>query len=1057
MRMFKALLLTLFFVQGVLAQERNVTGVVYDENRNPMPGVTIGVKGENEQTSTGNDGRFSIRVKVADAVLTFSSLGYASQEHPASGTSITVTMYPDAAGLDEVVVIGYGEVKRKDLTGAVASVDAKTITAAPVSSALEAIQGRVAGLNINLTEGSPDAEITVRVRGGGSITQDNAPLYIVDGFPVSSIADIAPQDIESIDILKDASSTAIYGARGANGVILVTTKGGTAGKTAISLNMFTGTRHLANKLDVLSPFDYVSWQYEHSLLRNSPENYTRYFGNYQDIDLYAHVEPNDWQEIIFGRTGTTYNQNLNVSGGSDKTRYSVSHSFVKDRAIMQMSDFQRHNANFKLNHKLYDNLTLDLGARYSDMQVNGGGTNEQTAISSADSRLKYSILYPPFPVAGLTTTTETDDDFNLYSPLVAISDNDRYYRRKTINLNAALSYRVINNLRLRTEFGYDNYRNDDDRFYGLTTYYVRNVPAGPYQDKPGLVLTNTNRNGWRNTNTATYTFDNHIGKDHKLNLLVGQEYLFTENQVLTNAIHNFPTSFGFEDARKLTTQGVPNSVDNNFSPDDKLLSFFGRANYDFQEKFLLSATFRADGSSKFSEENRWGYFPSVSAAWRLSEEGFLEGVSHWMNDLKLRASYGTAGNNRIPAGLLVQVYNNSTTNWVNDYDNFWAPSKTMANPDLKWETTVTRNIGLDFSLWNGRLSGTADAYLNKTKDLLIAYPVGGTGYDVQYRNLGDTQNKGLEFTLNGVLLQKPNFELSANANIAFNRNKVLNIGGIESIPGTSGWASTAIGTDYMVEVGGSIGQMFGYKSAGRYELSDFDRYDESANGWVLKEGVVDGSEMIGLLRPGTMKVQDLDGDGSITVADRTFIGDANPLHTGGFSLMSRIYDFDIATYFTWSYGNDVYNANKIEYTSTSQYSSRNFIDVVASGNRWTNLRPDGTISNDAEELAAMNANTTMWSPNTRSFMFTDWAVEDGSFLRLSTVTVGYTLPKTISAKLRMQSLRVYASGYNLWLLTNYSGFDPEVSTRRQTQLTPGVDYSAYPRSRSFVFGLNVNF
>lgn len=1048
----------LFVIQCVFAQERTISGTVYDEDRIPMAGVTVKVKGMNQQTSTDGTGYFTIAVPKGGRVLVFSSIGYLEQEQNIQGnTKISVTMRADAAGLDEVVVIGYGSVRRKDLTGAVASVDAKTITAAPVSSALEAIQGRVAGLNINTTEGSPDAELTVRVRGGGSITQDNSPLYIVDGFPVSSIADIAPQDIESIDILKDASSTAIYGARGANGVILVTTKGGKTGKTAISFNVFTGSRNLANKLDVLSPLDYVTWQYEHSLLANKPENYTQYFGNYQDIDLYADVEPNDWQEIIFGRTGNTYNQNLNLSGGGEKTRFSVSHSFVKDRAIMQMSDFQRHNANFKLNHKLYEGLTLDIGARYSDTQVNGGGMNEQNEVSSADSRLKYAMLYPPFPVAGLTTTTETDDDFNLYSPIVAISDNDQYYRRKTVNLNAALSYQVLPNLRLRSEFGYDNYRNDQDRFYGATTYYVRNVPAADYQDKPGLILTNTSRNGWRNTNTATYTLDDMIGEDHKLNIMVGQEYIFTENQVLTNAIHNFPESFSFEDARKLTTQGVPNSVDNNFSPDDKLLSFFGRANYDFRGKYLLSATFRADGSSKFSKDNWWGYFPSISGAWRLSDEEFLSDAKAWLTDMKLRASYGTAGNNRIPSGLLVQTFNNSTTNWVNGYDNYWAASKTMANPDLKWETTVTRNIGLDFTLWNGRLSGTIDAYHNKTKDLLIAFPVAGTGYDVQYRNLGNTQNKGLEFTLNGGVVRKTNFDLSINANIAFNRNKVLSLGAIENISGTSGWASTAIGTDYLVEVGAPIGQMYGYQSDGRYEVADFDRYDAGSNQWVLKEGVTDGRELVGLIRPGSMKIKDLDGDGKVSVADRTIIGNANPLHTGGFSITSRVYNFDFATYFTWSYGNDIYNANKIEYTSTSQYNSRNMIDAVASGSRWTNLRPDGTISNDPTELEAMNANTTMWSPYTRSFTFSDWAVEDGSFLRLSTATIGYTFPQSVTSKLKMQNLRIYASGYNLLLFTDYSGFDPEVSTRRRTPLTPGVDYSAYPKSRSFVFGLNVNF
>ncbi|MCA5004001.1 TonB-dependent receptor [Sphingobacterium sp. WQ 366] len=1052
--MFTVLMLILTW-QFSFAQQRSVNGVVSDGNNQPLSGVTVSVKGSNRQAMTDAQGKFKIQVNSTKEIIVATLMGYTTHEIVVgSQNNLALTLANTEESLEEVVVIGYGTVKRKDLTGAVSSVDAKTIAAAPVASALEAIQGRVAGLNIASTEGSPDAELTVRVRGGGSITQDNSPLYIVDGFPVNSISEIAPQDIETIDILKDASSTAIYGSRGANGVILVTTKSGKAGRTSISLNAFTGVRNLANKLDVLDPLDYVTWQYEQALLANKLNNYTDYFGNFQDIDLYANVQANDWQDIIFGRTGNTYNQNISFNGGSEKTKFSVSHSFVKDKAIMQMSDYQRQNANFKLNHKLYENLTLDLGVRYSDMRVNGGGMNEQNEKSSADSRLKYAMLYPPFPVEGLTTSTETDDDFNLYSPIIAISDNDQYFQRKTYNLNAGLTYEIVDNLRLRSEFGYDSYRNDQDRFYGGTTYYVRNVPARENQNLPALGITNSNRNGWRNTNTLNYDFKKHISDDHSLNMLLGQEYLIIQNQVLNNMMHGFPSEFSFDEARKLTTQGKPFSVDNNFAPDDKLLSFFGRANYGYKEKYLLSATFRADGSSKLSTNNRWGYFPSVSGAWRISGEEFLQDAA-WLSDLKIRASYGAAGNNRIPSGLLVQTFNNSVTSWVNGYSNYWAASKTMANPDLKWETTITRNIGLDFSLLKNRLSGTVDAYLNKTKDLLIAYPVAGTGYDIQFRNIGNTQNKGLEFSLNYTAVRKTNFDLTLNANIAFNRNEVLDLGSLENIPGTSGWASTAINMDYLVQVGSAVGRMYGYQSDGRYEVSDFEGF--IGNQWKLKEGVATASDVVGTIRPGSMKLKDLNGDKRVSVDDRTFIGNANPLNTGGFSIASRIYNFDLAAYFNWSYGNDVYNANKIEYTSTSQYFSRNMLKEMESGKRWTNLRADGTISNDPAELEQMNANTTMWSPYIGRFVFSDYAIEDGSFLRMSTLTLGYTLPKHISTRLRMQNLRIYASGYNLWLLTNYSGFDPEVSTRRQTPMTPGVDYSAYPKSRSFLVGLNVNF
>nr|WP_276899857.1 TonB-dependent receptor [Pedobacter kyonggii] len=1042
------------------AQNRQLTGTVKDKkDGQPLVGVSVAIAGTKNGTSTDANGTFKISIPTNGAVLTFTYIGYKTKNVSATNeTKLSVTLDEDANNLEEVTVnVGYGVVRKKDLTGAVGSVGADVIAAAPVSSALEAIQGRVAGINISSTEGSPNAELTVRVRGGGSITGDNSPLYIVDGFPVATIADIAPQDIESIDILKDASSTAIYGSRGANGVILVTTKNSKDGKTSISLNVFGGVRNLANKLDVLTPYDYVTWQYERALLDKSLTDYTQYFGNYQDIDLYQNVAANDWQEIIFGRTGNTFNSNLSINGGGEKTKYSLSHSYVKDKAIMQLSDYERQNLNFKLNHKLYKGLTLDFGFRYANAKTKGGGSNEQNEVSSADSRLKNAMIYPPFPVAGLTTTTETNEEFNLYSPLISISDNDQYIQRKTFNINGALSYDIIDNLRFKSEVGFDDLRNNQDRYYGNTTYYVRNVPSGPNQNKPAVIFTNTSRNSIRNANTLNYSFGKILDKKHNLNVLLGQEYIKTELQVLTNTVHGFPTSFTFQDTRFLSTQGQANSIDNNFSPDDKLLSFFGRANYDYLGKYLISATFRADGSSKFSPENRWGYFPSASAAWRISQEDFMQGTKSWLSDLKLRMSYGTAGNNNIPPGQMTQSLQNSVTTWVNGFGNYWAASKTMANPDLKWETTVTRNIGLDFSLLGSKLTGTVDAYLNKTKDLLIAFPVAGTGYDFQYRNIGSTQNKGIELSLNWNAIRKTNFDLSFNANISINRNKVLSLGSVKNINGSAGWASTEIGVDYLVEENASVGRIYGYRNAGRYEVSDFSGYNATTGNWTLKPGVVDGSAFLGTIRPGTMKIEDISGDGKIDLADRSIIGNANPLNTGGFSINSRIYNFDIGAYFNWSYGNDIYNANKIEYTSTSKYSSRNMISEMATGNRWTNLRADGTISNDPAELSAMNANTTLWSPYMKSFVLSDWAVEDGSFLRLSTLTLGYTLPDKIAAKLKMKKLRVYASAYNLWLWTNYTGFDPEVSTRRKTPLTPGVDYSAYPKSQSFLLGLNVNF
>jgi TonB-linked SusC/RagA family outer membrane protein len=1064
----RSITITLFLISlfsvTIFAQVRTVTGVVKDQTGEPIIGANILVKGTSVGTITDFNGAYRIEIPANSKTLVFSYVGMKSQELNISGNVMNVTLADDTKLLDEVVAIGYGTARRRDVTGPVSSVKSEAITAIPVASPVEAITGKLAGVQVTTTEGSPDAEVKIRVRGGGSITGDNKPLFIVDGFPVNSISDISPSDIESIDVLKDASSGAIYGSRGANGVVIVTTKSGKEGKVSVSYNAYTGYKKIARTLDVLTAYDYAKWQYELSLLKNnnSPDSYEKFFGAYEDMDLYNNIPVNDWQNLVFGRTGTTFNHNLSINGGTATSKFTFSYNHIKEKAIMQMSGFKRDNLNFKYTNKPVKNVTLDFSARYSGTNITGGGANEQKEVSSADSRLKHAMIYTPFPIKDLTADAGAADDTevgNLYNPLVNISDNDRLQNRQNYNLAGAFTWELYKNLRLKMELGYDDYRNNDSRYYGLTTYYIKNVPSSENQNLPAVILTNDVRNSIRTTNTINYDFKSLITtKDHSLNTMIGQEYIHTQSQSLTTVVHGFPAGFNSDAAYRLTTQGKAYSIDNFFAPDDILLSFFGRANYDYKGKYLVTATFRADGSSKFSRGNRWGYFPSGAFAWRASSEEFMAGSKDWLDDLKIRLSVGTAGNNNIPSGQMAQTYRSSSTSWINGYTSFWAPSKVMANPDLKWETTVTRNLGIDFTLLRSKLSGTVDMYFNTTKDLLINFLTSGTGYDSQYRNMGETQNKGLELSLNWVAIEKKDYGLSFSANIGFNKNRINSLGLMDDFGWSSGWASTEIGWDYWIAKGGSVGEMWGYKSAGRYEVSDFQGYDATSKKWILKDGVVDSSPVIGTLRPGSMKLQDLTGDNLVGgMEDRTIIGDANPLHTGGFTLNGRVKDFDLTANFNWSFGNDVYNANKVEYTSTSKYQYRNMTTEMQDGIRWTNLKADGTISNDPEELAAMNANTTLWSPYMARYIFSDWAVEDASFLRLNTLSLGYSIPKSVLSKVKIQRLRVYATAYNIFVLTNYSGFDPEVSTRRQTTLTPGVDYSAYPKSRQLVFGLNLNF
>ena len=1065
----RMVLLAAFALGGTLLADAQTKVTVVDATGEAVIGASVIEKGTRNGGVTDLDGNFTITVKSNNPIV-ISYIGMKSQTLSVKGKStLKVVLEDDNTTLNDVVVIGYGSVKKKDLTGSVATVNSEALQAVPVANASEALTGKMPGVQITSTEGSPDAEVKIRVRGGGSITQSNDPLYIVDGFPVDGISDIPANDIEDITVLKDASSTAIYGSRGANGVILVTTKSGKAGQTKVSYNAYYSWKKIAKTMDVLSAYDYANWQYELALLKNSNDpskisSYTDYFGNYQDIDLYKNIEENDWQDITFGRTGHTFNHNVNINGGSDAIKYAFSYAHMNDKAIMIGSSFKRDNFSLKLNTKPTKRTTLDFQARYAITDIRGGGANEATGSYDTDRRLAYSVIYTPIPLANLDPTAGTDDDLgNLYNPVQAAADNDRKKQRKNLNMGGSFGWEVIDDLKLKTEFGYDDYNEYDQRFWGLTTYYIKNVPASANQNHPAINLVNTSRHRFRNTNTANYDFKKILNsEDHSLNLLVGHEYVITKKHANTNTVHGFPVDYDSNTAWKLSSQGVPFTVDDSYAADDKLLSWFGRLNYNFQDKYLLSATFRADASSKFAKQNRWGYFPSAALAWRVSSEKFMEGTKGWLDDLKLRLSYGTAGNNNIPTGQVQHVYENKPTSWVNGISNYWAPSKTMANPDLKWETTITRNVGLDFTMLGGKLNGTIEAYINTTKDLLIQFPTQGTGYDNQYRNLGKTENKGVEVSFTYHIINKKDYGLDFSANWGLNKTKIKTLGIMEDFGKNTNWASTEIGNDYWIAVGGAVGEIYGYKSDGRYEVNDFDSYDAATDTWKLKEGVADASAVVGKIRPGSMKIMnvaDEEGkEGKIGNEDITTLGNVKPDFFGGFSLTGRAYGFDLIANFNYSVGNKEYNANKIMYTQTSKYQYRNMISIMEAGKRWTNLDPEtGLLTNDPTRLAQLNQNTTMWSPYTSKMVLTDWAVEDASFLRLNTLSLGYTIPATLTKRAGINSLRFYVTAYNVFTITGYDGYDPEADCIRKDQLTPNVDYSGYPRSRSFVVGLNLNF
>ncbi|MHA6279662.1 SusC/RagA family TonB-linked outer membrane protein [Salinimicrobium sp. CAU 1759] len=1048
---------------GANAQESvTVSGTVVDaESQEPLPGVNILEKGTSNGTMTNFDGEYSIEVSGPNAVLVYSFMGFRPQEVRVNGrNNIKVEMQLDQNALDEVVVVGYGTARRSDLTGSVVSISGEKLDEQARASVAETLTGRLPGVQVLSTEGSPDAEINIRIRGNGSLTQDSSPLIIVDGFPVASMGDISPTDIASISVLKDASSTAIYGSRGANGVIIITTKDGVSGKISVSVNAFHGFQKIAETIDVLDPADFVKWQYEYALL-DDPENidsYENYFGLWQDYDLYVGQEGNNWQKQVYGNMGEVQSHDISIRGGSEKASYNFNYAHYDVSTIMIGSAYKRDNLALALKSQAGEKVDLSFTVRYSDTEIDGGGTNEQNEISSADSRLKYSVQYSPIPISGLTTTN-TDEALAGYlvNPFVATSDNQRQQLRRNYNMLGSFGWDIMDNLRFQSDFGLDYRIEQDYRYYGRSTYYSRNRPSADNQGLPSLVYSDRKRESFRNANTLNYNFEEYLGEDHNLKLLLGQEMIVTNDNEETAEIQGFPKDFDFETTRKLTTQGIPQSVDNFYRPDDKLLSFFGRVNYDFKNKYLITATYRADGSSKFLGDNRWGYFPSAAVAWKMSEENFLQDVE-WLDALKLRLSYGEAGNNNIPAGQTVQSFQSNTTTYLNGIPTYWSASRVLANPDLRWETTVTQNAGLDYELMNGMLRGSIEAYKNVTTDLLLAFRTPGSGYEFQYRNLGEIQNTGIEGAINYNPIMEEDYGLSFALNMSANKNRINSLGSLENYQDYSGWASSEIGSDYAVWVGQPVGAMYGYRNDGRYEVSDFN-YDPATNSYTLKPDVVDATDVVGQLMPGSLKLEDINGDGVVDINDNSIIGDANPDFTGGFVIDAYAYGFDFSAAFNFSVGNDVYNANKVQFTTANENGQyRNLSAIMADGNRWTNLNPEtGQLITDPDALAAANASTTMWSPYMRNYVFSDWAVEDGSFLRLNTLTLGYTLPASLVSRANLTKLRFYATANNVFILTDYSGLDPEVSTRRKTPLTPGVDYSPFPRSRQVVFGLNLNF
>ena len=1087
-RSFYLSLLTCLFSAFAWGQTRQVTGRIVSDSSQPIVSANVNIKGTATTVATDNEGRFSINIPDNNnVVLVISSVGYSTQTINVGARNVVdVTLTASSAALSDVVVIGYQTVRRRDVMASISSVSAKDLKDIPINSAAEALNGRLAGVTATTSEGAPDATVRIRVRGGMSITQNNDPLYIIDGVQVENgLNTISPQDIQSIDVLKDAAATAIYGARGANGVIVITTKSGRPGKTIIGYNGFVGVRNLPKTLEVLSPYDFVVYQSERSR-GNTTDSTTfvnRFGTTWDTLNVYKSATPVDWQKEVFGNTGVTTTHNLTVSGGNNKVTYNFGYTYNNEKAVVLNSNYKRHLLNAKADYKITDKLKVGVGARYSLQTVLGAGVSSEQG--SSYNRLRNAVRYRPF----LSPGQDLDDpdpyaDPNAGNGLILVNPiqlvNSEYRKKTTdvFNITANASYTIAKNLSFRSTFGYDKSNLVDLKYSdSLTPYSV--IQGGKL---PIAGLDTSDRTTITNSNVLTYSPD--LKDKHDFDILLGEETYELRTESRNSLFRNFPRNTSHEDAFNNTSLGIP------FSGYPRLnetkytnLSFFSRVTYAYLDKYLFSFNIRADGASKFIPGKQWGYFPAASFAWRAKRENFMQNAD-FINDLKFRVGFGKVGNNRIADYLFLTTYSNNGTYYYginNQAVNGYYPLS-LVNEDLQWESTLNKNLGMDISLLKGRIDLSVDVYNNQSKDLLLNVPISPTfGYTSQLQNIGKTENRGIEVQLNAAIIRNANgFNWSANFNISHNENKVVALGVNQPyfLPGAS-WGVNGSPADYIVKVGDPVGSMYGLINDGFYTVDDFN-YTPGANGigvYTLKPGVPTYAAALGIIQPGAIKYKDLSGPKGVPDSiidldrDRVIIGNPNPKFSGGLNQQFSYKKWDASVFVNFSYGNDVYNANKIEFTNGATANSNLLVMmtdrwkvVTATGATAQWVATSGGVTNifgiAPDQLKALNANAKMWIPSNgtgaSAYMPSSWAIEDGSFLRINNVTVGYTFPLNSVSALKMTKLRLYFTGSNLAVFTNYSGYDPEVSVSNNP-LTPGLDYSAYPKSRSFIFGVNATF
>jgi TonB-linked SusC/RagA family outer membrane protein len=1051
--------------QVIKPQQLEIRGTIIDEKRQPLPGASIKVKGSSIATVADQNGRFNLKNLKANDILVVSYTGYQTQEVKLNGKNqVTIVLQEQAAKLDEVVVIGYGTVNRKDITGSIGQVKMEDLEKAPVMSFDQALAGRIAGVQVSSNDGQPGSSgMNIVIRGAGSLTQSTSPLYVIDDFPMENFnaSSLNINDIESISVLKDASATAIFGARGSNGVVVIETKKGKIGEPLISYSGSFGYQEVAKQVKMMSPYEFVRYQLEsnnNSVLmqsmytpRDLPEDNAFYKANGKTLADYKNIKGVNWQDLIF-RDGTTAIHELSVRGGNLQTRYSLSGSIYKQNGVVINSGTDRVTGRIAIDQTLTKKLKTGVIANYSN-QPSFGKLVSGTATHGYNYLMYSAWGYRPVSgnegSSGIdeelingNTDPESEENNYLINPVTNLQNEDRLSRGINLTTNAYLDYQITKHLNLRTTGAYMAYEVESTGFYNSLTN--RGTPQNPnnrgVQGDVGLNRTNM----WKSSTFLTYK--NQFNKIHQVNVMAGADFYESASKR-----YGFSSQYVPEESLGLSgmDDGVPSSNQVTLSK-NRINSFFGRANYDYKSKYLFTATFRADGSSKFEAENRWGYFPSAAFAWRMSKEGFMKNLS-FVSDAKLRFSYGLTGNNRVTDFAYLPTITGSNIGDAYSYDNA-QPAKgyypgSAGNSKLKWETTRQIDIGYDISLFNNRLDMVFDVYRKNTTDLLLfANTPSHTGFKRGYQNVGELQNDGLEISINTTNIKTKNFSWLSGFNISFNRNKIVALTSDESsMYSLMTWDVIHNGSYlYAARVGEQAAQFLGYVFDGVYQIDDFTWQNNSdpsiahpSRQYLLNKQLPDnGGSTRAAVQPGDIKYVDINKDGTINEYDETVIGNPMPLHTGGFTNNLTYKNFNLNVFFQWSYGNELFNANRIYFEGGRPVNSRN--QYATYTERWSPENPSNTYFRAGGQ-----------GPVGR---YSSQYIEDGSYLRLKTVSLTYNLPKTFLNRFKIKNLSLNATAQNLITWTNYSGMDPEVSIFNSV-LTPGFDWSAYPQARTIVFGI----